>query len=224
MEWLNAWLKKIILLVLLAAFLDLILPNTNLQRYVKMVMGLILLLTILSPVFAVFNLSQDDLALKLSRYQDNFQNASRTDWEPLAKKLLGQQEEQVTSYVKEQLESTIRQQVKRAWRTEPSAVEVTLNTTDPQHPAIQHIAVTFAGEEEASAAVQAVKPIEPVVIRVGKEQPVSGAPDSVSGTSVDPRDQEIVRWLAKEWDVREEQIDVIRTGGRNDRQTGGEER
>jgi stage III sporulation protein AF len=224
MEWLNAWMKKIILLVLLAAFLDLILPNTNLQRYVKMVMGLILLLTILSPVFVVFNLSQDDLAFKLSRYQDDFQNASRTDWEPLAKRLLGRQEEQVTSYVKNQMESTIRQQVKRASGTEPEAVEVTLDTTDPKNPTIRHIAVTFGGGEEASTAGQAVKPIEPVIIRVGNEQPVNAAPGTASKTSDDPRDREIVHWLAKEWELREEQIDVIRTGDRNNRQSGVEER
>lgn len=52
--WLSSWLKEIILVVLLAAFVDLLLPNNAFQRYVKTVLGLFILLTLLSPILAVF--------------------------------------------------------------------------------------------------------------------------------------------------------------------------
>jgi len=52
--WLSGWLKEIILVVLLAAFVDLLLPNNAFQRYVKTVLGLFILLTLLSPILAVF--------------------------------------------------------------------------------------------------------------------------------------------------------------------------
>ena len=58
MEWLSQWLERIIILVLLATFLDMLLPNTPLQRYVKLVMGLLILLAIITPIMQMF---QNDL-------------------------------------------------------------------------------------------------------------------------------------------------------------------
>jgi len=50
MEALAGWLKQIILVVLLATFVDMMLPNRTMQRYVKLVVSLFILMTILSPV------------------------------------------------------------------------------------------------------------------------------------------------------------------------------
>ena len=54
MEALAGWLTQIILVVLLATFVDLILPNRSMQRYVKLVVSLFILMTILSPVLQLF--------------------------------------------------------------------------------------------------------------------------------------------------------------------------
>lgn len=48
--WLSEWLKEIVMIVLLAVFVDLILPNRSMQRYVKVVLSLLILLAILSPL------------------------------------------------------------------------------------------------------------------------------------------------------------------------------
>lgn len=50
--WLSGWLRDIVLIILLATFVDLLIPNNSLQRYVKVVVSLIILLTILSPVIS----------------------------------------------------------------------------------------------------------------------------------------------------------------------------
>lgn len=49
-EWLSDWLKQIILVILMAAFADLLLPNNAMQRYIKLIVSLFILMTILSPV------------------------------------------------------------------------------------------------------------------------------------------------------------------------------
>lgn len=53
-DWLGGWLKDVVMIILLATFIDLMIPNHSLQRYVKVVVSLILLLTILSPVISLF--------------------------------------------------------------------------------------------------------------------------------------------------------------------------
>lgn len=54
MEWLASWLKSIILIIMLATFVDILLPNQTMQRYVKTVMSLFILLTLLQPVLTLF--------------------------------------------------------------------------------------------------------------------------------------------------------------------------
>lgn len=54
-EWISSWLQNIILIVLLATFVDLLLPNSDLQKYSKMVLGLLIMLTILSPLLDLFS-------------------------------------------------------------------------------------------------------------------------------------------------------------------------
>ncbi|MEN6566848.1 MAG: stage III sporulation protein AF [Veillonellales bacterium] len=45
----SAWLKNIILVVLFASFLELLLPNSSMQRFIRVIMGLFILLAILNP-------------------------------------------------------------------------------------------------------------------------------------------------------------------------------
>ncbi|MCR8633954.1 stage III sporulation protein AF [Paenibacillus radicis (ex Xue et al. 2023)] len=54
MDWLGSWLKSIILIILLATFVDILLPNQTMQRYVKTVMSLFILLTLLQPLLSLF--------------------------------------------------------------------------------------------------------------------------------------------------------------------------
>lgn len=45
----SGWVKNIILIVLFASFLELLLPNSSLQRFIRVIMGLLIMLTILNP-------------------------------------------------------------------------------------------------------------------------------------------------------------------------------
>jgi len=47
------WVKTIIFVVLFASFLELLLPNSSMQRFVRVIMGLFIMLAILNPVIDV---------------------------------------------------------------------------------------------------------------------------------------------------------------------------
>ena len=47
------WVKHIIFVVLFASFLELLLPNSSMQRFVRVIMGLFIMLAILNPVIDV---------------------------------------------------------------------------------------------------------------------------------------------------------------------------
>jgi stage III sporulation protein AF len=50
MEGLSNWLRQIIAVVLLASLIDLLLPNRTMQRYVRLVAGLFILMTVATPI------------------------------------------------------------------------------------------------------------------------------------------------------------------------------
>ncbi|MBP2625546.1 MAG: stage sporulation protein [Firmicutes bacterium] len=50
---LTNWVKYIIFIVLFASFLELLLPNSSMQRFVRVIMGLFIMLAILNPVIDV---------------------------------------------------------------------------------------------------------------------------------------------------------------------------
>nr|WP_269846603.1 stage III sporulation protein AF [Paenibacillus roseus] len=63
MEWLSDWLRQIIAVILLAGIIDLLLPSSAYQRYVRLVIGLLILLTLLTPVL---RLLQGDFEARLA--------------------------------------------------------------------------------------------------------------------------------------------------------------
>ncbi|WP_174613772.1 stage III sporulation protein AF [Virgibacillus ihumii] len=57
MEILVDWVSKIIIFVLLASIIDLLIPATSMKKYIKLVVGLILILILLKPVFYLFDVN-----------------------------------------------------------------------------------------------------------------------------------------------------------------------
>ena len=53
MSWFNELLRHIVILVVLAAFLDLLLPKDGFQRYVKLVVSLFIILALLQPIVQI---------------------------------------------------------------------------------------------------------------------------------------------------------------------------
>jgi len=52
-EMVTNWVKNIVFVVLFASFLELLLPNSSMQRFVRVIMGLFIMLAILNPVIDV---------------------------------------------------------------------------------------------------------------------------------------------------------------------------
>jgi stage III sporulation protein AF len=208
MEWLTLWLKKIILLVLLAAFLDLILPNTSLQRYVKMVMGLIILLTILSPVFTLFHLSQEEMALRLDRYQEQLNKPADEEWKRIASRLLSQRDRQVEAYVQTQVETAVRTHVKEAFGVALRSVEVKIDNGNPEKPTIERIELVVADEPDSEG--NSIRPVEPVVIEVGERSRDSSGQADIPAAARPEHSlhRKIAESVARELSIAPEQVIV----------------
>lgn len=67
-ESITTWVKGIVFVVLFASFLELLLPNNSMQRFVRVIMGLFILLSILQPIIGLID----------SRWTDDLQPALAT--------------------------------------------------------------------------------------------------------------------------------------------------
>ena len=68
MDFLTDWITNILLFILLAVVVELLLPQTSLQKYVKMVIGLLLISIILNPIFKLFSSDIEDLLKNATFY------------------------------------------------------------------------------------------------------------------------------------------------------------
>ncbi|WP_374019947.1 stage III sporulation protein AF [Paenibacillus thiaminolyticus] len=174
MQWFSQWLKEIIMVILLAAFIDLLLPNRSMQRYVKLMLSLIILLTLLSPVLRLFD---SNVTAELAREWNSLLSTSspkspegktleQIRWE--GERLARAREQEALRLAGAQMEASMKEQINRALlqagaagssggtAVQVAAVHVTLAQDGRQgQPAIERIALTL---EEAPVTEQAAAP------------------------------------------------------------------
>jgi stage III sporulation protein AF len=206
MEFVGGWLKQIILLVLVATFFDLLLPNHSMERYVKLVMGLLIILAILNPIFSLL-----DKNLDLASFTPDSQgvpegnaaalSAIRREGEALQKT----RDRLILSQVQKKLEETIKQDVERQFDVRVVKSQVSVSQPgEKESPEIQrvHLVISPRRNEGEGGEVMPVQPVEPVVI--GPDRPASAGRDSPS-----PRvPSRIASYLEQKWELSTEQVHV----------------
>lgn len=83
--FLREWIQEIVILLVLATFIDLALPNSSLKKYVDYTVGLILLLLLLTPVLKLLD-SELDVSALLASAEHQSGRAMVTAAEPLSDK------------------------------------------------------------------------------------------------------------------------------------------
>ncbi|MFP7170997.1 stage III sporulation protein AF [Terribacillus sp. 7520-G] len=204
METLQSWVMQIILFILLAFVLDMVLPDTDIRKYVKLVMGLMLLLLFLKPVFALF---QVDSTRAVQEAMAGF--AALTD-APSMENSIEQKKSEIDS-------------VQRAYIEEQMAVQLKdqANPTlqEKFHMQITDIAVAFKeGEDEETA--EAIDSIHVTVQDTEQDLPEGEIRDVVIDSShpieANEQTEELERvksHLADIWELEDLPLEVTQKGG-----------
>ena len=72
-SWFNGWAQGIILAVIIVTILEMILPETKNKKYIKIVMGVYVTFTIISPIISKF--TGNNFEIDVSKY-DSFNNST----------------------------------------------------------------------------------------------------------------------------------------------------
>ncbi|WP_027085063.1 stage III sporulation protein AF [Cohnella panacarvi] len=177
MDGLSGWLRQIIAVLLLASIIDLLLPNRTMQRYVRLVAGLFVLLTVATPVL---NWMKGDFAGKLAEGMDAVVKSPQGAPDQLAtieaegERLRGKQSQQAANLVSVRLAAAIRSDIELGEERAVRSVDVRTAQGKDGNWAITGVKVVLEGEDggEAGAprgsiaAMSDIDPIADVDIRV----------------------------------------------------------
>lgn len=227
-EWLNGWLKGLIGVVLLAAFVDLLLPSGTFQRYVRTVLGLFILLTMLTPLLSLFRQPWDVNKLFASAEQTTMRTGAGGEtlaaMKPLSSIMQDAERWQQDNRQEAQrvLERQLAIELQRSLADEASVrvrqVSLAMSYDNNGEPALQSMRVTLDHTEAVPASAElpsqnaGIAEIEPVRIevRVGadrrlldKEAEPPETPEQMAAK------QRLYAHIYREWRLDRSQVTLV---------------
>lgn len=236
MDFLSGWLKSVVLVILIATFVDLLLPNQSMQRYVKTVISLFLLMTLLQPLLSLLS-SNTALEERLTAALLPAPAVSGGEMESLAAirqragALQARQLEQTSALVENQVEELIKRKLEQSADVAVRSVQVVTEPDEAGQPVIRKVLLQVTEDRPAEppkrggskqvASMEAIKPVEPVApladIRI-IDEPVATAvkPQSAEpGRQQEPlspallqKKTQMIRMLEQDWQLTQEQIEL----------------
>ncbi|HLR40481.1 MAG TPA: stage III sporulation protein AF, partial [Virgibacillus sp.] len=160
MDMLTQWVTQIIVFILLATIIDLIIPATAMKKYVKLVIGLILILIFLKPVFYLFDI--------------NIQQSLETSISQLYEEEMGEENiENLTKMQKKEIQAS-----QDAYILEEMAVQLKTLAEDPllenYQAVITNIDFEFSTEEKDT-----YEDLEEVIVYLQESEGEEGTVDAV---------------------------------------------
>ncbi|MFD0711048.1 stage III sporulation protein AF [Paenibacillus sp. GCM10027626] len=230
LAWLAAWLKQIIAVVLLAGLIDLLLPNKSMQRYVRLVAGLIILLTILTPII---RLLQGDFDTKLKASIDPWLNGTAGKEYKMptleeisrnADKMRQQQERAAAALTENQLAAQMKEELIKQTGMQVDRLAVRLEQARAgSELVIREVQIALAKprnaeghdspEKESAQTDIEIEPVQPVIISIQAEE--EGAAQEQQPPSEIDRQlaEQITTILQRGWSVAPHMVSIHWSSG-----------
>ncbi|MBS2969590.1 stage III sporulation protein AF [Metabacillus sp. KIGAM252] len=207
MSYLTSWITNILLFILLAIVIDMLLPNSSMQKYAKIVIGLMLIVVIMNPVFSLFSV---DINKLIGEFQIN--DASQDEQ---SKKLIESQKREIQAsqraYILEQMAVQMKKDAGEDMEKEYSMEirDIAIQVSDEQKTIgsskdVESVDVYVSAPSEKEQT--AVETIAPIQIDASREMvPKEDIADS--------RLKDMASLLAQIWELDQEQILIHVEGG-----------
>ncbi|MGM7721228.1 stage III sporulation protein AF [Metabacillus sp. Hm71] len=212
MEFLTDWITNIIVFILLAVVIDLLLPNSSMQKYAKMVISLLLIIVIINPIFTLFSADMTEILSEFQSAGPSQENEVKNSIEFQKKEIQASQRAYILEQMAVQMKTMVKEELVKNYDV---TIDKILLSESAQadiidsHKDLQHIKVILepnvATEEANKDGVEAVEEVEPVSINLSK--------DVETATETKLNSDDITAFLAKIWEVQEEKISLELEGG-----------
>lgn len=203
MGFLTTWATNIILFVLLAIIIDLLMPNTSLQRYTKMVIGLLLIVIILNPVLKVFNTNIEEILASFQLPMMEEKSEIENLIENKKKEIQASQRAYILEEMAVQMKSMVEEELMRVYGMQIESVNLQFSKNEEPltEEDLQAVEVIVNGNPKGDLeSIPAVKDI-----RIDASTPI--LKEEVKELSV------VKAFLADNWQLDEDKVNVVMEGG-----------
>ncbi|CRK84075.1 stage III sporulation protein AF [Neobacillus massiliamazoniensis] len=205
MDFLKEWVTNIILFILLATVIDMLLPNTSMRKYTKMVTGLLLIAIILTPVFKLLSKDFETNLANLPLFQAPGEKNIKNLIDLKKKEIQASQHAYILETMAVQLKKDVAKELMDQYGLEIDKIEIATNDkSDQAFPDnLQKVTVLLKSPKKQAATIEAIKPIE-----INKDKPLPSK--NSSGET-----EKIAAYLSEKWNVSIKTVDVTIEGGIN---------
>ena len=213
-NFLSSWVKNLALALIIVSILEMILPNNKTKKYVKMVMGLYILFSIIAPFIensSKFNLNNLDLNSYIEGTQTTSSISEEVDQTSMDNRL--------NQIYKEELEKDITQKIKEiGYEVESCKVVAHISQNDS---GIEKITLKISGKtsqnkdnEENTTTIEdkivtEVQKIQKVDISISKNEDNEDEQEVEDTTKITKTDIKIIKdLLISEYGVSEECLKI----------------
>ncbi|MGQ3377264.1 stage III sporulation protein AF [Priestia endophytica] len=206
---LTEWVTNIILFILLATIIDLLLPSSSMQKYAKMVIGLLLMLIILTPVFSIFKVNVDKLFTAINSSSISQENSSKNLLDLKKKEIQASQDAYILEQMAVQLEEGVKEELVKEYGVEVSGVEIHMKDEKGEKSFKNISSISLSVQPKENKHTASVSEVE--VVSINTSEPIKK-----EKTENDEKLKKVQSFLSKKWDMDKKQIIVTMGGGEAD--------
>lgn len=197
MDFVKEWITNIILFVLLATVIELLLPNTKMEKYVKMVVGLLLISIILSPILKLFSENFEQDIFVYSHLTENDQKLMENSIEEKKREIQAMHDAYILEEVSSQLKELAKEELMDEFGLNISKIDLVMDSSTEG----EIEAITVYLQDHPNDEIEVVKKVE-----INTRNPLPSV-------QLANKSEEITSLLSKLWGVNKAVIDVVLEGG-----------
>ena len=215
-EFLSSWAKGLGLAIVIVSILEMLLPNNKTKKYIRMVMGLYILFTIISPFIknrTLFNVENIDLSKELNNYSSVETSVDQASMDERIQVLYVEElEKDITKKVEEKGYEVTECKVKANIQTLIDSKEAQIADIQDENNTISKIKLKIEKNEENKKEenetienkmvneIQKIKPVNTQIQNNNKEE----KEEKITRNDI----QNIKKFLMEEYEVEEKCLEI----------------
>ncbi|MCG1022774.1 stage III sporulation protein AF [Sutcliffiella horikoshii] len=206
MSYLTEWITSIILFILLATVVEMLLPNSSMQKYTKLVIGLLLIVVILTPILKLLSTDMDELFAKMTTHSSYTPESNTENLIEMKKKEI---QASHAAYILDKaavlMKEDVEEELRESYGLTVKDLKVVVKNEDqlteiPIEENIESVVILLE-QAEQKTAIQVVKPVQ-----IDTSRQKEPAPSS-------KEEGKIATFLADRWQLQPTNISVAVEGG-----------
>lgn len=195
MSLLIEWITQIIIFLLVATIIDMLIPSTSTKKYIKLVLGLILLLIFLKPLFYIFQMDiESAVKTSIQKIDDDPSKESTGDLiKKQEKEIQASQDAYILKQMTNQLKDIAGQKLKEIYQKEITHIDFSFSNDEHSYDSLEEVIVYVAETDRQRNDSM----IEEVVINTK---------EPTEEVSLD--EEGITRLLSEMWELEEDILNI----------------